>query len=325
MNARGSGSASAPKRQGEAPSDAEGADENMAKRTRGEHQVNSGGMQRDAIAGDEGTASKRAHDDAAWEEARGDDEDAMEDRTSRMRRKVTCFDDAEGFQEDEQDDEAAGCFDGGLGDVSGCEPPAPEELAAFDAARLVTTDGTQDSFSQGGGEMAEQRLRRVRLRGKQSAEGTWYGGRQLDDRRLVTLREVKVARKRNAVVQATNRRLLRGAMARATSRAARDVSTVNSMVDEGGWTDEAQCDIGETPHVTHELRTSPGLDVIYCRVCGAWSQGKRLRSLGKPCHRDGKRSGSVRLLQLGLLPVKGAVIPSHLKRKRGGGGRKRKC
>ncbi len=66
-------------------------------------------------------------------------------------------------------------------------------------------------------------------------------------------------------------------------------------------------------HASHEAAASPGVPVVYCRRCGAWSLGERSKNLVRPCSLKPGHPGNLRMLQLGIVPRRGARIPAELK------------
>ncbi len=74
----------------------------------------------------------------------------------------------------------------------------------------------------------------------------------------------------------------------------------------------------ELPHVSHHITQLEGnSEVIWCKVCGHWSQRAKLRNLAVGC--EGLKSGlaaTMRLLQCGVRPAPKATIPPRLLKKR---------
>jgi hypothetical protein len=66
-------------------------------------------------------------------------------------------------------------------------------------------------------------------------------------------------------------------------------------------------------HPSHDVASSPGVQVVYCRRCGSWSLGVKSRNLVKPCTLKPGHSGNLRLLRLGIVPRRGARVPAELK------------
>ena len=68
----------------------------------------------------------------------------------------------------------------------------------------------------------------------------------------------------------------------------------------------------ERPHASHEILTlQNNEDIIFCRVCSAWSARLKLKSLLVPCQelKDGNRS-RLKLLMAGVAPYPGAKMPT---------------
>ncbi len=66
-------------------------------------------------------------------------------------------------------------------------------------------------------------------------------------------------------------------------------------------------------HPSHEV-AAPSPALLFCRHCGAWSAGHRVRGLAKQCRGAVGHRGNLRLLTLGIAPVKGARVPAECKR-----------
>ncbi len=66
-------------------------------------------------------------------------------------------------------------------------------------------------------------------------------------------------------------------------------------------------------HGSHSL-TAPGPELLYCAVCGAWSSGHKARGLVAECRGEVAHRGNMRLLKLGIAPVRGARLPPIAKR-----------
>ncbi len=67
-------------------------------------------------------------------------------------------------------------------------------------------------------------------------------------------------------------------------------------------------------HASHTVRKSPGAEILFCEACGAWSRGLKTRGLAVACRKTSAHRGNIRLLQLGIAPVKGARVPNALKK-----------
>ncbi len=66
-------------------------------------------------------------------------------------------------------------------------------------------------------------------------------------------------------------------------------------------------------HSSHEAKRAPQAEIVYCANCGAWSSGHKARGLTIPCRGPVGHRGNLRLLSLGIAPVRGARIPAELK------------
>ena len=68
----------------------------------------------------------------------------------------------------------------------------------------------------------------------------------------------------------------------------------------------------ERPHTSHEIQTLQNdNDIIYCKVCSAWSARLKLKRLRQPCEglKNGNRS-MLKLLNAGVAPLPGAKMPT---------------
>ncbi len=66
-------------------------------------------------------------------------------------------------------------------------------------------------------------------------------------------------------------------------------------------------------HPSHDAAASPGVQVVFCRRCGAWSLGVKSKNLVRPCSLKPGHSGNLRLLHLGIVPRRGARVPTEFK------------
>jgi hypothetical protein len=77
-------------------------------------------------------------------------------------------------------------------------------------------------------------------------------------------------------------------------------------------------------HSSHRIVALHGnSDTIFCKNCSCWASKVKLRLLATPC--QGIRVGSkstLRLLECGVLPIAGAKLPAHLKKRHGRRGRR---
>ena len=76
----------------------------------------------------------------------------------------------------------------------------------------------------------------------------------------------------------------------------------------------------KAPHVTHELRhvANGEAPIIFCSICGKWAANNDHSKLAAPCEpiKRGTRH-NLRLLQFGIVPKKGAKLPSNVKERAG--------
>ncbi len=66
-------------------------------------------------------------------------------------------------------------------------------------------------------------------------------------------------------------------------------------------------------HDTHDVKKAPGIEVVYCSTCGAWTSGRKARKLKVACSGVPGHKGNLRLLQAGIAPHQGARMPRELK------------
>ena len=71
------------------------------------------------------------------------------------------------------------------------------------------------------------------------------------------------------------------------------------------------------PHSSHRILALHGnSDTIFCKNCSCWASKAKLKLLAIPC--QGIKVGSkstLRLLECGVLPIAGAKLPTHLKKR----------
>ncbi len=147
-----------------------------------------------------------------------------------------------------------------------------------------------------------------------------------DEEGLVTQGAAAAARARIRERCATHRRKVRAARSRAWDLFSRQpdfVPTVESAnVEVGGDVGDVEsgpaAPVPAVPscwdaHASHEV-AAPSPSLMYCRKCGAWSGGHRVRGLALPCRGAVGHKGNLRLLALGIAPVRGARVPAELKR-----------
>jgi hypothetical protein len=78
------------------------------------------------------------------------------------------------------------------------------------------------------------------------------------------------------------------------------------------------------PHSSHRIVALHGnSDTIYCKRCSSWASKAKLRLLASPCQGIRGNHSTLRLLECGVLPIAGATVPSHLKKRHGR--RARRC
>ena len=67
----------------------------------------------------------------------------------------------------------------------------------------------------------------------------------------------------------------------------------------------------QTPHPSHYISAVAGEgNALWCKACACWSLKARLRGLANVCRGMGAGNNStLRLLQCGVLPIKGARLP----------------
>ncbi len=141
-----------------------------------------------------------------------------------------------------------------------------------------------------------------------------HGGAQRLD--LVTAAEAASARKRRRDFVAVHARRAKSAKTEAWNLVHQQPERASSDRDMH----EAECvdEEGTVPrcwqaHPSHRAKAPMGAELLFCTVCGAWSAGQRTRGLAQPCRGGGGHVGNLRLLHLGIAPVRGARVPLHLK------------
>ncbi len=147
-----------------------------------------------------------------------------------------------------------------------------------------------------------------------------------DEVGLVTQGAAAAARARIRERCAIHRRKARAARSRAWGLFSRQPDFVptdeNTDTAAGGGVDAAEgSPVAPVPavpscwdaHASHAV-SAPSPSLLYCRKCGAWSGGHRVRGLASPCRGAGGHKGNLRLLALGIAPVRGARVPAELKR-----------
>jgi hypothetical protein len=96
----------------------------------------------------------------------------------------------------------------------------------------------------------------------------------------------------------------------------RNIETMRRIVSKIGWKEDADDSLAERIHDSHLLKTVRHGQAVYCTRCACWSEGRRAEGLAAECKfriADGSRN-ALRLLQLGVLPKRGARIPGGLLR-----------
>jgi hypothetical protein len=186
-----------------------------------------------------------------------------------------------------------------------------EELVSLDDATNRPTTEAPPSSSELAAPREQAGRSRKRLRTKTPSRLTVYGP-------LLVTQLVATTRKRKAAeLVSAHRKSLRLADATAWRQAVANIEVVTALVDERGHGDDPQPPTsGATFDPSHHLSVVAGREAVYCSNCGAWSAG-RSRKLAAPCGGVVPRACQhhYRLLQLGIIPVPGAVVPSHLRRK----------
>jgi bacterioferritin-associated ferredoxin len=212
-------------------------------------------------------------------------------------------------------------------DDADCNRAMDEEAEeAWAAAAQCSAEApfVQPPAEFGGGEAAGavgQNLRNVRrrLNVKTPAEETAYGKAE-----FLTYREAEAAsqkrrglkRKWEAEARATRQQAWR-IIAHDPNAGLVEQQAVN---DSGSNDAQLEGEDSAGVHATHQLKEVPGSQVAYCCICAAWTSGRRLRNLSRPCRGETKQPNLLRLLQLGVDPTQGARIPAaELRRHRARG------
>ncbi len=130
---------------------------------------------------------------------------------------------------------------------------------------------------------------------------------------LVTMQVARAAKRRNDVQLAAHTRRAASARTEAWAAIHHEPSAIRDEVDLNGWDANVSAGNGPQLHPSHSIQKSPGIEVIYCGGCGAWTRGTRSKGLSRPCKGRSGRNSDIRLLQVGVCPGRGARIPNELK------------
>ncbi len=221
------------------------------------------------------------------------------------------FDEAEGPLLEEDLDEPPESQDCTMGHAAAFDAPPEEGLVTSTALAVLRADDDD----------ATAVTRRRRLNQKTgpaaaAARGYLQTGSHSATAPLGTKAEAAAAKRR--VAEVLRRHRASAAAARASGWAA--VHRAPEHASGGAVTEEAH----EAPpeaavprawevHASHEARKAPRAELIFCANCGAWSAGHKARGLTLPCRGPVGHRGNLRLLNLGIAPVRGARIPAAFK------------
>jgi hypothetical protein len=143
-----------------------------------------------------------------------------------------------------------------------------------------------------------------------------------DDEELVTQAAAAAARTRNRGILLAHRRRVKAARDQAWATLARqpERSVHGELGTAAGSAPDEDLPVLSAPsvprcwaaHDSHDL-AAPTRVLLYCRRCGAWSGGLRTRGLALACRGPVGQPNSLRLLSLGIAPVKGARVPQEFK------------
>ncbi len=144
----------------------------------------------------------------------------------------------------------------------------------------------------------------------------------VDEEELVTQATAAAARARNRGILLAHRRKVRAVRDQAWETLARqpERSVMGNLgADTAGTEMEVQPGALApsiprcwAAHGSHDL-AAPAHNLLYCRRCGAWSGGLRTRGLALVCRGPVGQRNNLRLLSLGIAPVKGARVPTEFK------------
>ncbi len=287
-------------------------------------------VDRDAVANDQANAEDDGGVGIERVDDPGDDPDveAASPPTSSSaarpteRRGQSGFDDAEGeFQEEDIEVQEINAPPLELPPLDGVEANHGTDSQGTTA----TTEGTRDGRDTGedgasGTDMGFQRVVRRRLNCKTSPRmasssqlnvpaGTSGGGE------LVTRVAAAAARVSFQRQLAEHRGKVKRARTEAWSAIFHEPSPIAALVCEL-HTEEARDAEGSSwgTHPSHDMTKPADADILYCRICGSWSRGRRVRGLAEACRGSTCNKGNLRLLEFGIAPVKGARLPPQFKK-----------
>ncbi len=222
--------------------------------------------------------------------------------------------------------------DGGFESTHEAHPSAhPSALASSSTSTGVAARSPLDAGDAAAAVAIRVGAKRVRLSSKTSpARAAELGypqprteGQSDDDEGLVTQGAAAAARARIRVLKATHRQRVKEARSRAWEAYARQPDFVffGSDSPAGSSGDVIRDPAAPAPvvpgcwdaHPSHDV-AAPSPTLLFCRHCGAWSAGHRVRGLAKQCKGAVGHRGNLRLLTLGIAPVRGARVPAELKR-----------
>ena len=134
-------------------------------------------------------------------------------------------------------------------------------------------------------------------------------------RRLLSRKGFKQECQRIKILKDNMRSKQRGLRMTAQNFVARNIGLASDAVHLDGVT--AQADFqDEIPHASHRMMVMQGGGATYCNVCARFSAGLQpLRKLLDECpYGIGAYAHQLRLLECGVIPVRGARIPPHARR-----------
>ncbi len=228
------------------------------------------------------------------------------------------FDDPEWDFQEEEDDE--------LGDAQPPDIDLPPEGDHFDEVRETAraasgtseathpiNHGARTNYQNDG--VATQRQVRRRLNCKTTpreasagppvADGDEKGGGELVTRGAAAAPKAKYQRQLEE-----HRRSVKRARTAAWASIFHEPAHIASRSSEAEATDEDDEDgIGWGTHPSHNMAKPADADILFCRTCGAWSRGRRVRRLSEACVGKACNKGNLRLLEVGIAPVRGARLP----------------
>ncbi len=249
------------------------------------------------------------------------------------------FDEAEPTFGDEDQDEAfdlppVPVLDSPPGEDTGRgvghEPPPTSASPSTSAvAPLGEADGAAVSSFAAAGVGVKRRRLSVKTSPTRAAE---LGHRsppaeERGEEELVTQGAAAAARARNRGILSAHRHKVKAARSRAWEAVARQPDLAAVAVGQDAAEAPSE-DLGVAmhgaptvdltvprcwnAHVSHDV-SAPSRTLLFCRRCGAWSAGHCARGLAAACRGAVGHKGNIRLLSLGIAPVRGARIPTELK------------